>query len=202
MNLKEHIQQHKNAFDSEQLSEKSDAVFKARLQKELHQPKKSKVVYMRFVSVAASIVLVLSVLFWMQNPKLSEETKDVLASLTADSAGERLEGVYKFDEEFTKEDSKIIKALLKILHEDKNANVKIATIDVLLKYSSNERVRKNLITALEKETAPLVQIKLIKAVSFLREYRAQRSLEKIINNKQTIPIVKNNATLAINQLKQ
>jgi hypothetical protein len=202
MNLKEHIQQHKKAFDSEQLSENSDAVFKARLQKELHQPKKSKVVYMRFVSVAASIVLVLSVLFWMQYQPESPETKELLASLTADSAGERLEGVYKFDEEFIKEDSKIINALLKILHEDKNANVKIATIDALLKFPSNEKVRKNLITAVEKETTPLVQIKLIKSLSFLRENRAQKPLENIINNKQTIPIVKNNATLAMNQLKQ
>ncbi|NVK52658.1 MAG: HEAT repeat domain-containing protein [Flavobacteriaceae bacterium] len=202
MNLKEHIQQHKKAFDSEPLSIKSDDVFKARLQRELHPPKKGKVVYMRLISVAASIVLVFSVLFWMQHSQMSEKTKEVLASLSADSAGERLEAVYRFDDEFTKEDAKIINALLKILLEDKNANVKIATIDALLKFPSNEKVRKSLIVSLEKEQTPLVQIKLIKAVSFLRENRAQKSLENIINSKQTIPIVKNNATLAMNQLKQ
>jgi len=202
MNLKEHIQQHKPAFNAEQMSATSEVLFKEKLKKELHQPKKSKVVYLQFISVAASVVLVLSVFFWMQNSEESVATKELLASLTDESAGTRLEGVYKFDEEFIKEDSKIINTLLKILHEDANANVKIATIEALLKFPANETIRENLITALENETIPLVQIKLIKTVSFLRENRAQKPLEKIINNKQTFPIVKNNATLAMNQLKQ
>jgi len=202
MNLKEHIQQHKPAFNAEQMSATSEVLFKEKLKKELHQPKKSKVVYLQFISVAASVVLVLSVFFWMQNSEESVATKELLASLTDESAGTRLEGVYKFDEEFKKEDSKIINTLLKILHEDANANVKIATIEALLKFPANETIRENLITALENETIPLVQIKLIKTVSFLRENRAQKPLEKIINNKQTFPIVKNNATLAMNQLKQ
>lgn len=202
MNLKEHIQRHKNEFDDQEMSFKSDAIFKDRLKTALHQPKKSKVVYLRFISVAASIILVFSVVFWMQTSNDDSGIKELLASLTAESAGERLEGVYKLDEEFVKEDSKIINALLNILHEDTNANVKIATIEALLKFPSNEKVRTNLITALEKETVPLVQIKLIKSLSFLRENRAQKPLEKIINSKQSFPIVKNNAALAINQLNQ
>ena len=202
MNLKEHIQHNKESFDDLKVSVSSDAIFKDRIQKELHQQKKGKVVYMRFISVAASIVLVLSVIFWMQQTKVSPETKELLASLTADSAGERLKGVYKFDDEFVKEDAKIIQTLLKILHEDKNANVKIATIDALLKFPTNEKVRTNLIAALKKETTPLVQIKIIKSLSLLRENRAQKPLENLINSEQTIPIVKNNASLAMNQLKQ
>ena len=92
--------------------------------------------------------------------------------------------------------------MLKILHTDSNANVKIATIDALLKFPSNDKVRTNLISALEKEKTPLVQIKIIKSLSTLRENRAQETLEEIIKNKETFPIVKSNATLAMNQLKQ
>ena len=202
MNLKEHIQQHKKEFDSEQMSASSEVLFKEKLQKELHQPKKQKVVYLRFVSVAASIALVFSIFFWNQNSDEAPNTSEVLSFLTDDSAGKRLEGVYKFDDEFKNEDSKIIDALLKILHDDANANVKIATIEALIKFPSNEKVRTNLIAALGKEKTPLVQIKLIKSLSFLRENRAQKSLEEIINNKETFPIVKNNASLAMNQLKQ
>tara|TARA_R110002124_G_scaffold14207_4_gene63540 strand:- start:3653 stop:4261 length:609 start_codon:yes stop_codon:yes gene_type:complete len=202
MNLKEHIEQHKNEFDSEQMSATSEVLFKKRLQGELHSTKKSKVVYLRFITVAASIVLVLSIFFWNQNSGVSSETKEVLAFLNNESAGKRLEGVYKFDDEFKKEDSKIINTLIKILHNDANANVKIATIDALLKFPSNDNVRTNLITALEKEKTPLVQIKIIKSLSFLREHRAQKTLEEIINNNETFPIVKSNAALAINQLKQ
>ena len=202
MNLKEHLQQHRSEFDDQEMSFNSEAIFKDQLHKELHQSKKAKVVYLRFISVAASVVLVLSVLFWMQKSQLSEETKEVLAFLTDDSAGNRLTGVYKFEDEFEKEDSKIITTLIKILHDDANANVKIATIDALLKYPTNEKIRISLITALENEKTPLVQIKIIKSLSFLKENRAKKPLEDIINNKQTYPIVKNNATLAINQLKQ
>ena len=202
MNLKEHLQQHKNELDDQEMSFNSEAIFKDRLKKEVHQPKKGKLVYLRFISVAASIVLVLSVFFWMQNSELSAETKEVLAFLADDSAGNRLTGVYKFEDDFEIEDSKIISTLIKILHDDANANVKIATIDALLKYPTNEKIRTSLITALENEKTPLVQIKIIKSLSFLKENRAQKPLEDIINNKQTYPIVKNNATLAINQLKQ
>ncbi|WP_347174501.1 HEAT repeat domain-containing protein [Polaribacter uvawellassae] len=202
MNLKEHIQQHKNEFDSEKMSAASEVLFKKKLQAELHQPKKPKVVYLRFIAVAASIVLVLSIFFWNQNSNELTKTSEVLAFLNNESAGKRLEGVYKFEDEFKKEDSKIINTLIKILHNDANANVKIATIDALLKFPSNDNVRTNLITALEKEKTPLVQIKIIKSLSFLREHRAQKTLEEIINNEEIFPIVKSNATLAINQLKQ
>ena len=202
MNLKEHIQHHKNEFDSEKMSIKSANLFKEKLQQELHQPKKQKVVYLRFVAVAASIALLFTVFIWNQNQEESAKTTEVLSYLEDESAGKRLEGVYKFDEEFVKEDAKIIKTLLKILHTDSNANVKIATIDALLKFPSNEKVRTNLISALEKEKTPLVQIKIIKSLSTLRENRAQETLEEIIKNKETFPIVKSNATLAMNQLKQ
>ena len=202
MNLKEHIEQHKNEFDSEKMSATSEVLFKKRLQGELHSTKKSKMVYLRFIAVAASIVLVLSIFFWNQNSNELTKTSEVLAFLNNESAGKRLEGVYKFDDEFKKEDSKIINTLIKILHNDANANVKIATIDALLKFPSNDNVRTNLIIALEKEKTPLVQIKIIKSLSFLREHRAQKTLEEIINNNETFPIVKSNAALAINQLKQ
>lgn len=66
MNLKEHIRQHKNEFDSEEMSTKSEVLFKEKLQKELHSVKKTKVVYLRFIAVAASIVLVFSVILWNQ----------------------------------------------------------------------------------------------------------------------------------------
>ena len=202
MKLKDHLQRHRKELETEKMSFNSEAIFKDRLKEELHQSKKGKVRYLRFISVAASIVLVFSVFFWLQKENVSKETKEVLAFLTDESAGNRLTGVYKFEDEFQKEDSKIINTLIKILHKDANANVKIATIDALLKYPTNEQIRTSLITALEKETIPLVQIKIIKSLSFLKENRAQKPLENIINNKQTYPIVKSNATLAMNQLKQ
>lgn len=202
MNLKEHIQRHKNAFDDLELDSKSDNLFKSKLKNELHPPKKGNLVSWSYISVAASMVLVLSVFFWNSKTNHPSATSQVLGYLNDDSAGKRLEGVYQLNDNFIEEDAHIIEVLLDLLHNDENANVKLATIDALLKFPENEKIRTHLIGALETEKLPLVQIKIIKSLSFLRENRAQKSLEKIINNEQTFPIVKSNATLAMNQLKQ
>jgi hypothetical protein len=202
MKLKEFFQHHKAAFNDATMSENADALFEKRLKETLHPPKKSKVVYLKYVSIAASIALLVSLGYWWQNQGFETEKQQLLASLENHSAGERLEGVYKFSDEFLKEDDKIIDALINILHDDKNGNVKIATIDALLKFPTNEKIRKNLIEAVKNETLPLVQIKLIKSLSYLREHRAQKPLENIINDEETFPIVKNNAALAMATLKQ
>ncbi len=199
MKLKEIINQNKEVFN-EEISSKVDANFEKLLKHKLHQPKKGKLIYLKYSSVAACFALIFATFFW--NKKQEEDKQQLLANLTADSAGTRLEGVYHFNDSYAKEDVNIIDTLIKILHKDANANVKIATIDALLKFPTNEKIRTNLIKAIENEKLPLVQIKLIKSLSFLRENRAQKPLEKIINNEQTYPIVKNNATLAMANLKQ
>jgi HEAT repeat protein len=202
MKLEDFIKDNKDAISEEQMSSKADANFESLLRQKLHQPK-NKLMYLKYMSVAASILLLFSTGFWFANKEtISEEEQELLANLDADSAGKRLEGVYAFNDEYQKEDTRIINRLIEILHKDENANVKIATIDGLLQFPKNEKIRKNLITALENEDKPLVQIKLIKALSILRENRAQKPLEKIINSKQTYPIVKNNATLAMVNLKK
>lgn len=203
MKLEEFINQHKENIKVEKISAKADANFENLLKQKLHQPKKQKVVYFKFIGVAASLALLVATFIWFQNqPQLNEQQKELLANLEAESVGKRLEGVYAFNDEYVKEDDKIITTLLKILQEDENANVKIATIDALLKFPKNEQIRQSFIKALAKEETPLVQIKLIKAVSFLRENRAQKPLEELINSEQTFPIVKNNATLAMAEIKK
>lgn len=203
MKLKEFIQEHKEDFKNEKMSQEADISFEKLLQKEFHHSKKQKVVYLKYISVAACFALVFSIGFLFQNQnKSSAAQNELMANLENESAGKRLEGVYTFNDEYKKEDTRIINRLIEIIHKDENANVKIATIEALLQFPQNEKIRKNLIKALEKENKPLVQIKLIKALSLLRENRAQKPLEKIINDEQTFPIVKNNATLAMVEIKK
>lgn len=203
MKLKSFIEKHKEEFNQEKISKKADISFENLLKEKMHQTKKQKVVYLKYISIAACFTLVFVALIWFQNQeKTSKEQQLLLANLTDNSAGKRLEGIYKFNDDYKKEDDRIIKKLIEIIHKDENANVKIATVDALLEFPENEKIRKSLIEALENETKPLVQIKLIKALSILRENRAQKPLENIINNEQTFPIVKNNATLAMAEIKQ
>ena len=202
MKLKEHIQAHKSEFDDQQISSKTDELFKNRLKKEFHSKKKSKVLYLRYASIAACVVIAFAIGFGVLNSENQEKRKQLLAGLQDVSTGTRLEAVYEFDDVYQKEDQEIIKVLIKTLLEDKSNNVKIATIDALLKFPQNEEIRKSFIKAIDVEQQPLVQIKLINSVSILREQRAKKPLEKIINNKETFPIVKSNATLAMANLKQ
>mgnify|MGYP000005425908 CR=1 FL=1 len=198
MNLKEYIQQNKKELDSENVSIDVDLSFEKRLKKELHPPKKGKVIYLQFIAIAASVILLFTIGSLVNDSiNINKDKSQILANLSNDSAGTRLEGVYHFDDKFEKEDAQIMETLIAILHNDKNANVKIATIDALLKFPNSELVRQNLIIALEKESAPLVQIKLIKSLGSLRENRAQKPLEELMNNQETLPIVLSNASLAM-----
>jgi len=181
------------------MSSQADTIFENRLKTELHKPSKGKLVYLKYISIAACVGLLITLSIQSINYKQDKAT--LMANLANDSAGARLEGVYHFDDAYTKEDHQIIEKLVKILHNDTNDNVKIATIEALLKFPNNETIRTNLIMALGTETSPLVQIKLIKSLSFLRENRAQKPLKDIIENEQNIPIVISNATLAMNNLK-
>lgn len=203
MELKKYIQEHRSEFDDQKVSTKADRSFEALLQKEMHQPKKGKMIYLRYLSVAAAIALLVSTGVWFNSYQKEQEQKtEIIASLEDSSTGKRLEAVYQFSDEFRKEDEQIIGVLTKTLLNDANANVKIATIDALVQFPQNEEIRQSLIHALSQETKPAVQIRLIKAITTLREQRAQKPLEEIINDEKTFDIVKNNATLAMANLKQ
>ena len=199
MSLKQHIQNNINDIDDQEMSFEADIMFEKRLKNALHKPNKGKLIYLKYISIAACVGLLITLSIQSLNHK--KDKAKLLANLSNDSAGARLEAVYHFDDDFTKEDNQIINTLVKILHNDTNDNVKIATIEALLKFPENETIRTNLITSLGNETSPLVQIKLIKSLSFLRENRAQKPLKDIIENEQNMPIVVSNATIAMNSLK-
>ncbi|MEQ6122753.1 HEAT repeat domain-containing protein [Pseudotenacibaculum sp. MALMAid0570] len=203
MNLKDYIQDHKAEFEDQKVSSLVDEKFEQKLKKTLHQPKRGKVVYLKYFSIAASLVLIVSTVFWLQDKIYSDQKRtEILADLEDESTGVRLEAVYEFSDVYQKEDKNIIKVLIKTLLTDKNANVKIATIDALLKFPQNQEIRESLIEALSKEKQPLVQIKLINSLSILREQRAKEPLEEIIKNEKTFEIVKSNASMAMANLKQ
>ena len=203
MDLKKHIQDHRSEFDEHKVSPKADASFEALLKKELHQPKKGKVIYMRYFAVAASLaLLVMSVLWYNSYQEDKAKRTQIISQLDDTSTGTRLEAVYEFSDAYKKEDQQIIDVLINKLLNDDNSNVKIAIIDALLEFPKNEKIRNSMIQALKKETKPNVQIKLIKALSTLREERAKEPLEEIIKDETTFDIVKNNATLAMANLKK
>jgi len=134
-----------------------------------------------------------------ENRKEQLEIRDslVLALGENQANSTRLEAIYEIEDQNQKEDKKILDAFFKILKEDSNSNSKIAVIDVLLKFPDNPLVRDHLIDALGNEKEPLVQLKLIKSVAILREQRAKIPLQQIIENKESLPLVKGNASVSL-----
>ncbi|GGG32136.1 hypothetical protein GCM10011344_36310 [Dokdonia pacifica] len=208
MSVEDFIKKHKKAFDDQEMPNNATLDFEARLKKELHTSKPSKPVRMiRYLSIAASVVIVLTLgYFYNQNKKEQLEIRDnlVLALGEDQTNSTRLQAIYDIEDQYQnqEEDEKILHAFFKILKEDSDSNSKIAVIDALLKFPNNQLVRNNLIEALETEKEPLVQLKLIKSVSILREQRAKEPLKKIIENKESLPLVKGNASASLAMLNQ
>jgi hypothetical protein len=207
MSLEKFIKQHKEAFDDAAMPENATFNFEARLKQELHTSTKVRRLRpIRYVAIAASLVLLLSVgyLYMEHLKKLEIRDNLVLALEEEQTNSSRLETIYEIEEQpqYQQEDEKILNAFFKILKEDSDANSKIAVIEALLKFPNNQQVRANLIDALGAEKEPIVQLKLIKSIAILREQRAKVPLQKIIDNKESLPLVKGNASELLAMLNQ
>ena len=207
MSLEEFIKDRKAAFNDQKMPD-ATLDFEARLKQELHPTSKPvrRLQVIRYLSIAASLVLLVTLGYWYQNEQQRIEVRDnlVLALDESDTNSSRLEAIYDIEDQLAneEEDEKILNAFFKILKADSDANSKIAIIDALLKFPDNQLVRHHLIDALGNETEPLVQLKLIKSVAVLREQRAKAPLKKIIEDEESLPLVKGNASDLLAMLNQ
>ena len=203
MSLEKYIHEQREAFDEKKMPDKAQLDFEKRLKKELHPAPKQKNNAIKYLAIAASFSLIFALgYFYHASEKEKKESREqLLFSMNNETASERLEAVYEFGDRYKKEDEQLLKRLFELLHNDSNNNVKIATIDALIKFADNEEIRLQLIKALENENEPLVQIKLIQSLTVLREERAKKPLKQIIENKESFPVVRGNASLAINKLE-
>ncbi|WP_298895698.1 hypothetical protein [uncultured Psychroserpens sp.] len=208
MSLEKFVKKHQDVFDDKKMPEAASIDFERRLKKELHQDssKVRRLPIITYLSVAASVALLITIGFWYQNWQERIDIRDNLVSALDESEtnSSRLEAIYEIEDTYAneKEDEKILKAYFKILHDDSDANSKSAVIDALLKFPNNALVRNELIEALGNEKEPLIQLKLIKSVARLREQRAKAPLKKIIEDEESLPLVKGNASALLAMLNQ
>jgi hypothetical protein len=199
MGLEKFVKEHKSEWDDRKMPSDAQPDFEARLKSELHGSADSKrAKRIRILSIAATILVLVTLGSVFTFNKLDEiETRDklILALGEGQTTSTRLEAIYEIEDlnKKQKEDEKILNAFFKILKEDSDTNSKLAVIDALMAFPDNQRVRDNIIEALAKEKEPLVQLKLIKSVTILREQRAKAPLEEIINDTESLPLVKGNA---------
>jgi len=115
------------------------------------------------------------------------------------SASERMMGV-NASYQMNKADDEIVKALINTMNEDDNVNVRLAAINALAKFSDEEKIREALITSLENQEDPLIQITLINLMVEMKEKGAIDELKEIIDDSTAIESVKDEAHMAVFKL--
>lgn len=135
---------------------------------------------------------------------LSSKVEDMrqmmmLSLLENPSASERLRAV-SYTEEITSVNAQIIDALLRTLNEDPNVNVRLVTLEALIKYSDQSIVREELIRSIANQDSPLVQSALADVMMKLQEKRSVEAFKQLLKNTGTDNPVKPKIEKTITQL--
>ncbi len=113
----------------------------------------------------------------------------MLSMLKKQSPSERIKAV-NYAEEFSEPDAKVVNALVGTLNTDGNVNVRLAAAQALARFANTKSARDALIESLEIQTDPIIQISLINLMIDLEEKRAIAPLKKLLNNRNTTQVVK------------
>jgi anti-sigma factor RsiW len=122
-----------------------------------------------------------------------------ISMLKQASPSERLMGV-SWSSRLESPDEETLQALLEVLDHDPNVSVRLAAVDALYLFYDNPRVKAGLIESLAGQTSPLVQISLINLLVEIRERRAVKALEQLIQNKRLNPRVRERAEMVLAKL--
>lgn len=148
--------------------------------------------------IVASIALIVSAFFigkYQSNTNIptanrtTKKEKEVLAMLDNQLASKRIQAI-SLSEKINTPNNTIIEALINRLFNDKNTNVRLASAEALVKFSSLNIVRNALIKALETDKEPTVQIELIQILAKIQEKRALEPMQKLLEKEETPNYVK------------
>jgi hypothetical protein len=127
----------------------------------------------------------------------NEKTLQLVSMMqNRESAGQRILGV-KAAIENKKMNNDLLKALIRTFNEDPNVNVRMAALEGLRRFYHEPIVRKSLIESLGKQTDPVLQISLIQVLVEMKEKGAVEPLQKIIDEEDLIPAVKDEAQMGV-----
>ena len=191
--------------------------FDEALRAEIESSRPGKVVFFQspFYRVAAAIALLIvggGIGFWISKhndqreelqalAKEMEATKLMMMTLIGNqqSASQRIQGV-NVAMTIGKADDEVVKALVKRMNEDPNTNVRLAALEALSKFYKEPMVRIALIEGLSSQKDPVVQIALIQLMVKIKEKGIVTDLEKIVEDKETMEAVKDEAYTGLLEL--
>jgi hypothetical protein len=129
-----------------------------------------------------------------QMSELKSEVKDMKEALMftllkEESPSERIKAV-NYTEKMSNPNQEVINALINTLNHDKNVNVRLASLYSLSRFSDNPIVVDSMVTSLNRQTEPLIQVVLINMLAEKRETRAIKPIQDILSSKKTLEEVK------------
>ena len=98
------------------------------------------------------------------------------------------------------EDEAVGEALLATLATDPNVNVRLAATEALGRFSNQASVRSALATSLQQQEHPLLQIAIINQLVVWNEKNAVPELQRLVQNEEVDPVVRQQAEYGISQL--
>jgi hypothetical protein len=122
-----------------------------------------------------------------------------LSLMQEQSASERLKGV-SWSGQIDRPSSDIVAALLDTLMHDPNVNVRLATIDALERFASQDVVRRGTIQAVDQQMSPLVQIALIDFMVKVNERESIGALRRLSQDPRVNAAVRERAAWGVQQL--
>jgi len=209
------------AFEEEQVQIPSDRL-RVQFDQALDQEKlsQSKVVQLdknkggwpfNLLKIAASVALLIAAFQTGRILEMKKSDQDVAAILEESlqikqtamlslmenqSASKRIQGV-GYIEEFPNPDEAIVQALAKRLLHDENDIVRLNAFEALTSLASSETVKSVFIEALGKEKNPSIQIGIIQALVKNKEKKAVAPMQRLLEQEDTQPFVKNEIELAL-----
>lgn len=150
-----------------------------------------------FVVLGGAIVFIIA----RQNQQSRELKQTLMAMLeNQQSASQRVLGATVAYNDIAKADDEIVNALVHAMNEDPNTNVRLAALEALGKFHSQPHVRNALITSLNTQKDPVVQIALIRLMVEMKETDITKELERISTDEETLQAVKDEAQAGILRL--
>jgi hypothetical protein len=152
----------------------------------LHQPGQTSLSYNRQIDSLTS--------------QVSQMKQVMMLTLLNDpSASERIRAV-SYTEEVTNVDAKVRNALFTTLNEDPNVNVRLATLEALVRLAGDPKVREGLVRSIDLQDAPMMQTAIADAMVKLQEKSSVQSLQKLLARKGLNQMVKTNIEKNIQKL--
>jgi hypothetical protein len=152
----------------------------------LHQPGGSSTAYNKQIDSLSS--------------QVSQIKQVMMLSLLKDpSASQRIQAV-SYTEELNSVDFKVTTALFTTLNEDPNVNVRLATLEALVKLAGDPKVREGLVRSIDIQDSPMMQSAIADAMVKLQEKSSVKSLQRLLNKKDLNQMVKINIEKSIQKL--